>query len=424
MPMPMPAESGSAIHPLDPGSGWFAGVDRALIIADERLTPSNDSLPALADPTLDHEDRELAERRADIDAKHRQIAEWLDANGYDALVLGRTDSLSWFTSGGDLGQSMTSEQGSVLLFINRIARAIVTDNVHSARVFDEEVAGLGFQVKERDWYLDPRTFVAELGHNKKVATDNGLFGWPNEMAKLRPLRLSFTKVERQRYRELGRTLSREVEATCRNFARGENEAAVAGHLAHRLMRLGVVPLDIRVAGDERLARYRQATFKRSRIDDCAVITCTGRRHGLCATISRTVSFGPAPDSLKRAHALASMVDATAIFFSRPGTAVNEIYPKFRRIYEKFGHGPEWTKDYQGVILGYLPREMMLMPESPWQLPSGLPISWSSSVGSARSQDTVVIDERGYEVVTAAQNWPKVEVLVKGVSFTRPGILQR
>lgn len=418
------AETGSALQPLDPGSGWFEGVDRAMAIADERLTPSNDSLPALADPTLDHEDRELAERRADIDAKHRLIAEWLDANGYDALVLGRTDSLSWFTSGGELGQSMTSEQGAVLLYINRISRAIVTDNVHSARVFDEEVAGLGFQVKERDWYLDPRTFVAELGHNKKVATDNGLFGWPNEMAKLRPLRLSLTKVERQRYRELGRTLSREVEATCKNFARGEHEAAVSGHLAHRLMRMGVVPLDIRVAGDERFKRYRQPTFKRATISNCAVVTCTARRHGLCASISRTVSFGPAPDHLKRSHALATMVDATAIFFSRPGAAVGDVYPKFRRIYEKFGHGPEWTKDYQGVVLGYLPREMMLMPESTWQFPSGVPLSWSSSVGPARSQDTVVIDDRGYEIVTGAQHWPKIEVLVKGVSITRPGILQR
>jgi hypothetical protein len=37
---------------------------------------------------------------------------------------------------------------------------------------------------------------------------------------------------------------------------------------------------------------------------------------------------------------------------------------------------------------------------------------------------VVIEARGYEVVTEAQNWPKLEVAVKGFLMTRPGILER
>jgi hypothetical protein len=52
------------------------------------------------------------------------------------------------------------------------------------------------------------------------------------------------------------------------------------------------------------------------------------------------------------------------------------------------------------------------------------ICWNPSVGSARSEDTVVVDARGYEVVTAAQNWPQLEVTVKGYPMTRPGILER
>src|SRR5208282_879360 len=124
---------------------------------------------------------------------------------------------------------------------------------------------------------------------------------------LRGLRQRLTSLERQRLRELGRTLTLAVEATCRNFDRGEREADVAGHLAHRLLREGVVPVDLRVASDDRLARFRQPTFKAA----------------------------PIPKVFRRA----------------------------KRIYEKFNAPHEWTLDYQGSLIGYSQRESLLTPDS-------------------------------------------------------------
>ena len=37
---------------------------------------------------------------------------------------------------------------------------------------------------------------------------------------------------------------------------------------------------------------------------------------------------------------------------------------------------------------------------------------------------ILIDDFGYECVTAAQKWPTVEVAVKGFSIQRPGVLER
>ena len=187
-------------------------------------------------------------------------------SGHDAVVFGLADSVAWFTSGGDLGQNLGSDQSAILLFINRTSRAVITDNVQSSRVFEEELAGLGFQLKERPWYEDPLQVVAELCHNKRIATDLGQTGYSQlrrESDPLFNLRRRLTGLERQRLRELGRTVSLAVEATCRNFDPGEREADVAGHLAHRLIREGVVPVDLRVASDDRLARFRQPTFKAS-----------------------------------------------------------------------------------------------------------------------------------------------------------------
>jgi hypothetical protein len=68
--------------------------------------------------------------------------------------------------------------------------------------------------------------------------------------------------------------------------------------------------------------------------------------------------------------------------------------------------------------------MVLRPDLTTPLAHGTAVCWSPSVNSARSEDTVVVDDRGYEVVTEAQNWPKIEVQVKGYTLPRPAILER
>ena len=410
---------------LDPGLPAPVGnFDRILWTASDR--PQTDSLPALVDPTADHSDPAHQVRRQDIEEKHRRVIAFLDANKLDAVILGRADSVAWFTSGGDFTVDLGTEMSTILLFINRISRAVITDNVQSARVFEEELAGLGFQLKERGWHDDPARIVDELSHNKRVACDLGprTSPWAREVDGLRALRHPLTTVERQRLRELGRTLTLAVEATCRNFIQGETEADVAGHLAHRLIREGVIPAELRIAGDDRLERYRQPGFKSSPIRKKATITVSGRRFGLSATVSRTVSFGPLDRQTLDRHSLATMVDATCIYFSRPGETVSEVLRRARRIYAKFNHPDEWMLDYSGFVVGYSPRESLLAPDNPAKLASDMAICWSPSVGSARSSDTIVIDQRGYECVTGARNWPKLDVAVKGFVIPRPGILER
>lgn len=417
--------TGGLVHPWGPpGDADESLFDRILHTAGDR--PNTDTLPALIDPTADHTDGPLSLRRADVETKHQRVAALLEATGHDALVLGQADSMAWFTSGGDLGTDLSFDRGPVLLFINKSSRCVITDNVQSARVFEEELAGLGFQLKERAWYEDPGRVVGELSHGRKVLSDLGSqpSPWAREADPIRALRRPMTPLERQRLRELGRCLTLAVEATCRNFVLGETEADVAGHLAHRLMREGVAPADLRISGDDRLARYRQPGFKAAPIMQRATITATGRRFGLCATVSRTVSFGQVEPLFAARHNLATMVDATCIYFSRPGEAVSEVIRRARRIYEKFDHPHEWTLDYAGFLVGYSPREAMLMPESPLVLGPDSAVCWCPSVGGARSADTIVIDHRGYECVTAAQSWPTLDISVKGFVIRQPGILVR
>jgi Xaa-Pro dipeptidase len=396
--------------------------DRVMLTAGD--LPEEHSLPAMIDPAADHLDPEIARRRVDVDEKHRRVLGFLQAHDFEAVLLTRADSIAWFSAGGDVTQDLASDGASVALFINATTRAILADNVQSPRVFEEELAGLGFQLKERPWHQEPGRIIAELKQNKRIASDAHLPGCAFELEGLKTLRRPLTKLERTNLRNLGRTLTLAVEATCRNFLPGETEADVAGHLAHRLIREGVVPVELRVAGDDRLARYRRPTFKAAEIRHKATISVAGRRHGLCASVTRTVAFGKVDDAFRQYHTVAAMVDATCIYFSRPGEIVSEVFRRSRRIFEKFDHPHEWTLDYQGDVIGYAPREMPLLPDSSAPLQEGSALRWSPSVRDARSEDTVVIDSRGFEIVTRCQNWPKFEVSVKGFAIDRPAILER
>jgi Xaa-Pro aminopeptidase len=415
-PLPAPEPPAAARHRVS---------DRVRTTAAD--PPAADSLPPLPDPAADHASAAAApadSRRAEVDAKHARLIAWMDEAGYEAVVLGRADSVAWFTAGGDLSRDFLCDQAGALLYVNHTSRAVVCDNVQSQRIFEEELNGLGFQLKERAWFDAPGRMVEELAHRKRVATDLPLSSWPCERDALRALRLTLTHRERQELRTLGRTVTLAVEATCRNFMPGEHEADVAGHLAHRLLREGVVPVDLRVASDDRLERYRQCSFKSAPIHHRATIAVVGRRQGLCAGVTRIVSFGPVPSEVRKAHNLASMVDATCIYFSRPGETVAEVFRRARRIYEKFGYPDEWALDQQGGLTGYAPCEGQFLPDSPFKFGSNMALRWSPSVGPTRSEDTVVIDHRGYEVVTEAQDWPTSSILVKGLAMTRPGILER
>lgn len=408
---------------------WTEGAGRAprdfdpvLFTAGDR--PEVPSIPSMIDPAADHLDPGVASRRDEVEEKHRRVVAFLDGAGYDALVLTRADSIAWFTSGGDVGRGLGTDEAAVALFINRGSRAVLADNVQSARVFEEELAGLGFSLKERPWHVGDERVIAELTRNRRVATDGHHPGLVPEAERLRILRTPLSAVERERLRGLGRTLALAVEATCRNFLPGESEADVAGHLAHRLFREGVAPVDLRVAGDDRPARYRQPVCKSAPIRARATITAAGRRHGLCASVSRTVAFGTLAAEVLADHTVASMVDATCIYFSRPGEPVAEVLRRARRIYEKTDRPHEWTLDYQGALIGYAPNEGWLVPDGDRVFGTGQAVCWKPTVGSCRSEDTIVIDARGFEVVTEAQNWPKLAVSVKGFNIDRPAILRR
>ena len=361
---------------------------RVLSTADDR--PNTATLPCLIDPASDHGDSRVAERRDDVNEKHERVIQFLDETGLEAIILGRADSIAWFTSGADLGQTLGGDSAAAWLFINRGCRAVIADNVQSARIFEEEVAGLGFQLKERPWHEEPENVLRELAHGKRVVADDGRSG---EQERLRALRLRLTKLERQRYRELGRTLTLAIEATAQlptGRNRGRYRRPLGPPLAPRRSRAGrsprrrrrparsLPPTSVQIGRNPLPRRHRRhRTSPRPLHLRHSNRLLRSRRIGVSTSSTRLPPWSMPP--------ISSSPD--------PAKRPPPSFGAHKRIYEKYRAPHEWMLDYQGFVTGYSPCEVALRPDGALRIEADSALRWSPSVGPTRSEDTVVVNAR-------------------------------
>ena len=163
------------------------------------------------------------ERISDIQHKHRVVTDFLESRRLDALLLQRSGNFSWFTSGGDCSRG-GSPEATAALFITPEARVVVTTNADSAQLFDRELQGLGFQLKERPWHEPRQTLIEDLCRARTMGSDTGVAQTQNVATQLTSLRVPLSAVEGRRARELGAAVAHAVEATCRNCEVGQTEA--------------------------------------------------------------------------------------------------------------------------------------------------------------------------------------------------------
>ena len=362
------------------------------------------------------------ERLDDISDRQIALAGLLREKSLDALLISRPENFAWLTCGADAARTSAVEP-TARLFVTPEARVLVTNNVESQYLFDRELPGLGFQLKERPWFEPVDQLARDLCRGRTVGSDDG-FGdsldLTNDLARLR---LPLTEREHQTIRLLGREVAHAVEATARGCRRGETEAEIAAELAHRLVKHQITPVRMQICADGRFRRYPHYPFGGERVESSCVIAAVGRRHGLHVACCRAVLFGE-NDAFRGAHHKASLMQSTGLYFSRAGVAISQVWPKVRRIYEKFGCPDEWQLADQAEVVGYAPCEQRVVPTSEYRLAAGMPMYWHPSVGPALTGDTVLLRDGKPELLTPGDGWPQVTVTVKGEPIPRPDVLVR
>lgn len=365
----------------------------------------------------------MSDRRADIDAKMAKVAELLQEVGCEGLLLLDPANFSWLTSGA-MSRGLGDPAAEPAAYCNGEHRWIIASNVDSQRLFDEEADGLGFQLKEWPWHWGRDQFLADLCQNRKVACDRAVNGVVNVAEPMRRLRRSLTAYEQACQLALGQTVSHALEATCRTLSLGETEREIAGHLSHRLIHRGILPLHIGVAVDGRSQIYRRFGFTSTALEQYAVLTVTARKYGMYVTASRTVCFGELPPELRQDHNAVCRVSASYLASTWPDAVPREILLAGRRIYLISGFEHEWQLAPQGHLTGRYPVEMALTPQTEELFQSGWSVTWNASAGAANSCDTFLITEEGPKIVTPTEVWPLKRIRIQGAEFVRPDVLQR
>ncbi|MBX3443474.1 MAG: aminopeptidase P family N-terminal domain-containing protein [Planctomyces sp.] len=360
------------------------------------------------------------DRAHEVDRRHAMLAEYLALRNLDALLLTRPENFAWLSGGGDSTRRGPGDAVATL-FITPEARLVLCSSADSGQLFDRELSGLGFQLKERPWTEDRNILVRDLCRGRTIASDDVGTSLHQDLADFRML---LAERDVAALRSLAVELTHAVEATARQCQRGETEAEVAGQIAHRMMKRNIVPVTIQVLADGQGRRYRHWAYSDDHIERFAVLTAIGRRNGLHCGVSRTLCFSSPPQQLIEWHQHAALIQATGMYFSHPGWEFLETWSRMARIYEKFGAADEWRAAEQAEVIGYDACEAAIVPGSSRRFVAGSAVFWHPSVRSTVAGDTMLVRPQGLEVLTIGENWPMLPILVKGELLPRPAILCR
>jgi antitoxin VapB len=355
--------------------------------------------------------------------KHRRIREFLAQQKLDALLLQRASSFAWATSGASSYINTASTTGAASLLVTPSERYLIADNIETPRLEQEEgLAAQGWQSRTHRWY-EGGTAIEDLTQGLTLGSDMPYPGARDVSGELARLRARLTPQEGEKFRALGRACGEAMNSAIRAVRPGMTEYEIAGLLAREAESRGAQPIVNLVATDERVFSYRHPLPTEKKLQRYAMLVLCGRRWGLVCSITRLVHFGPLPHELRRKEQAVAQIDATFIHATRPGRTIGEVIERAIRTYEEVGYPDEWNLHHQGGPAGYEPREYLATPGSAEDVFAGQAFAWNPSITGTKSEDTILVSEDGYEVITAIKGWPMTVVSVGGNSIERPAILE-
>jgi len=358
--------------------------------------------------------------------KRERILNYLENKHFEGILLGKYYNFAWATCGADNRVVKGSEDGSACILFTPYDTYLIASNIEMPRLEKEEIINSGVKKVSYPWYQqDIAGLVKRLGVNpEKVKTDTPLPGFELLPCDFNSLRYQFTPQEIERYKRLGESTTKIVEEVCRKISPGKRELEVASMVEAELLSSGISPSVLLVGSDERVLNYRHPLPKEKRIEKYVMIVVCARKKGQVVNLTRCIYFGKVPGWLEERFKAAFFVDATMIVNSRPGKTLEDVLNKGIKAYQETGYPEEWKAHHQGGITGYRERECLAMPGCREVILKSMPLAWNPSIKGAKSEDTIIVGEKGFSYVTfPTSDWPKAIVEVEEEKIERADLLR-
>jgi Xaa-Pro aminopeptidase len=358
--------------------------------------------------------------------KQERLDAYLAENDLEAVWFARPNSFAWLTGAsnvvdreGDVGVAAVGYGGDGL--------EVVTSNIEANR-FREE-GPVDVPVTEFRWY---ELSLAEAVADQSTAPAAADFDVPGmETVDASPLRQPLTEEDVENYRDLGRETAQAVESVCRELRPGDVESEVASALRVALSARGIeVPVAL-VGGSERAQKYRHYTPTNAQLGEYALVSVTTQRDGLHASTTRCVAFESEMDDadlneLGEKHHAARIVETTALGATRAIAGLSgdpsSVFQAIQAAYEHLGYDDEWQKHHQGGAAGFAGREWFAAPEvgEEAEITTPMAYAYNPTIQGAKSEDTVLVTDEGFEVLTDTGDWPTTPV----DAYDYDGVIER
>jgi Xaa-Pro aminopeptidase len=340
----------------------------------------------------------------------------------DAILLQRVSSIAWATCGASTYVNTARSDAEASLLITANTQYLITNNIEAPRLEKEErLASQGWNFHVTAWY-DKDAPIQGLVRGLKLGTDEPYPGAEDLSGEIAHLRANLNPREADRFRILGQLCAQAMNTTARAVHPGQTEYEVAGLLAGEAERLGVQVIVNLIAVDERIFNFRHPLPTDKKLNHYIMIVMCGRRWGLVCSLTRLIYFGELPVELRHKEQAVAKVDATLIAATRPGSTLGQIFSIAQEAYADAGYADEWQLHHQGGPAGYEPREYIATPGSNDTVVTGQVYAWNPSITGYKSEDSVLINAGGFEILSTIPAWPTIKVEMVGQIIERPGIL--
>ncbi len=357
----------------------------------------------------------MMQRSEEINRKHERLRALLASHGAQALLLTQTRNLAWFTAGADASIPVDSDAGAWSALVTAGRRDIVTTNIELTRLRAEEgFERLGFGYVEYPWHAALPATPPET----MVDTE------PQVAAALLQLRLVLDAAEQERCRRLGAETAAAIDEAIRAARPGDSEFEIAARLDAACRKRGGLAVVNLVATDERIAQFRHPLATQRRMERLVMIVVCNRKWGLVVSATRLAHAGPLPADLRAKAQKVAEIDAAVMVATRPERSHAAVFQELQAAYAAQGEAEQWRFHHQGGPAGYNAREFIVTPDDESLVQAGSAYAWNPSVVGCKSEDTILVGDDGFEIVSdAGANWPMIAVEVAGQTVLRPGILE-
>jgi Xaa-Pro aminopeptidase len=198
------------------------------------------------------------------------------------------------------------------------------------------------------------------------------------------------------------------------------EFEIAGILAKNCYNRQIIPIVNLIATDKRIGEFRHPLPTVRKLKKHVMMVLGARRWGLIASATRAVHFGSLSSDFLRDSEACARIDSVFIQATNPGVKLSEVFSKGIEAYEKERHKDLWKLHHQGGITGYLSREVQGNLSAEQIISVNQAFAWNPIVNSTKSEDTLLLTEKGIEIITQVDEWP----LIKCNGINRPGVLIR